>query len=92
MANNGYKSSRVPLKIPVVVPSKKSPNLFSIQFDDGGRVHKSLSGNYTKKKEAQRAIDYWVVGYTRDKIRPTPPANDIPQRRVKDNGEKQSLS
>ena len=96
-ATDGYKSSRVPLKIPVVVSDKAFPNMYRIKFKEGGPVHKSISGLYGKFKVAQKAIDYWVTGYNRPKIRPVPPHNDIPQKlkqkpKVEKNGEEKSIS
>jgi len=91
MSNNGHLSSRTPLKIPVAVPDKKYPNMWKIQFDEGGNVHESLKGLFNRKS-AKKAIDDWVKGTTRKKIYPVAPQNDIPQRKSKKDGEEESIS
>ena len=80
------------MKIPVLKKDKTSPNLYTIVFEEGGRVPEVLSGTWTKVHVAQKAIDNWVAGYTRKKIYPRAPKNDIPQRKEKDNGEKECIS
>ena len=80
---NGHKSSRKPRKTLQIVKDKRFPSMLRLQFKEGGNVPKNLSGMYGKEAEAQQAIDYYVEGYTRDKIRPSAPKNDIPQRKVK---------
>lgn len=93
-ATDGYKSSRVPLKIPHVVKDKKFPNMYRVIFEAGGVVPKNLSGMYGKRVVAQQAIDEWVIGYDRPKIKPQAPKNDIPQRKpkVEENGEEKGSS
>ena len=96
-ATDGYKSSRVPLKIPRIVNDKKFPNMYRITFEAGGPVHKSISGLYGRKAAAQKAIDDWVIGYNRPKITPHAPYKDIPQKlnqrpKVEKNGEEKSIS
>jgi len=97
MAYNGYKSSRVPLKTLKAVKDKKFPSMFRLAFETGGPIAENLSGMYGSMKEAQKAIDDWVIGYNRNKITPTAPKNDIPQRLVKKpkvnkDGEAESIS
>lgn len=101
MANNGHTSSRTPLKTPVAYKDKKFPNMLRIKFEEGGKVPEVLAGSYNKIVEAEKAISDWIIGYTRDKIYPSAPANDIPQKlaikpkedeKVLKNGEEKGIS
>ena len=79
-----------------MVQDKKYPNMVRIIFDQGGKVPDILTGLYNKRF-GQKAIDDWTIGYTREKIRPRPPANDIPQvlvqkPKVEKDGEEKSIS
>jgi len=81
---NGYKSSRKVLKTLVIYPDKTFPTMLKVKFHEGGIVPKVLSGMYNGRTEAQRAIDYYYEGITRNKIYPRAPTNDIPQRIPRD--------
>ncbi len=81
MSTNGMNSSRVPLKILQAVPDKTFTNMLRLQFNEGGPIPGYLNGLYGSQAKAQKAIDGWVSGETRNKIYPRAPTNDpIPQR------------
>lgn len=84
---NGHESSRKPRKTLTYVKHETYPNLLRLQFKEGGQLPESLSGFYNNIADAQRAIDDWTEGYTRNKIYPKAPKNDIPQRSVVKDGE-----
>ncbi len=75
-----------------MVKDKKYPNMFNIVFEAGGTVPENLSGMYNGVAEAQKAIDYWTEGYTRNKITPQAPKNDIPQRLEQKDGKEESVN
>jgi len=77
---NGNQSPRVPEKTLVIYPDKAFPTMLKVKFKEGGKIPEVLSGMYNGRTEAQRAIDYYIEGITRNKIYPKPPTNDIPQR------------
>lgn len=75
---NGAKQVRKPQKTLKIVKDDKFPNMLRLQFEEGGKLPEVLSGMYGGYPEAQRAIDNWMEGHTRDKIYPKAPANDKP--------------
>lgn len=89
---NGAKSSRVPRKTLEAVKDKKFPMMLRLQFHEGGLLPVGLQGLYGGWTEAQKAIDDWTSGVSRDKIYPSAPKNDIPQRKVEKDGEAKNPS
>ncbi len=92
MDYNGHKSSRTPLKTLKMVKDKTYPNMFKLVFEEGGTVPENISGMYNGIAEAQKAIEYWTEGYTRDKITPQAPRNDIPTKLEQKDGKEKSVS
>ena len=93
MANNGQKSSRVPQKTLKIIPDKNFSSMLRVVFEEGGKVPDVVSGMYNSRKDAQKAIDDWTIGYTRDKIRPREPVNDTPHKiKGKKDGEEKRTS
>lgn len=75
-----------------IYKDKVFPSMYRLKFREGGNVPEFLSGMYGSISEAQQAIDYYNEGYTRPKIYPKPPKNDIPQRSVKKDAEEENSS
>jgi hypothetical protein len=87
---SGANSPRKPMKTLEPVKDKKFPMMLRLQFKEGGKLPSSLSGLYGGFAEAQKAIDDWNEGITRDKIYPSAPKNDKPsvlKPKVKTDGE-----
>ncbi len=72
------------MKTLVIYPDKQFGTMLRLKFEEGGKLPEVLSGMYNSRTEAQRAIDYYMEGITRNKIYPRAPTNDIPQRIEKD--------
>ncbi len=88
----GNDSSRQPLKTLKAVPDAIYTNMLRLVFEEGGTVPEKLSGLYKSRKKAALAIKYYNEGIGRPKIYPKAPKNDIPQRRVEQNGEDKDIS
>jgi len=85
----GSDSPRKPLKTIITYKDKRFPTILRLRFKEGGLLPDSLTGMYNSQAEADKAISDYNEGYTRKKIYPTAPKNDIPQRsEVKDGEEK----
>ena len=73
MANNGHESSRKPLKTVEAIKDDRFPNMWRLQFREGGKLPTHLEGMFNSLADAQRAINYYNEGFDRPKIYPRAP-------------------
>jgi len=92
MAKQKDRSARPPQKTLVTYKDKSFPSMLRLKYKEGGILPNSLTGLYSSRVDAQKAIEYYNEGYDRKKIYPKAPQNDIPQRSVEKNGEEKGSS